>query len=629
MRFVWSRSAEADEPGRWWGAFTFSIPVLYGLILILCSRRIGTADYDQSLVFHELQYWNANLFGLAKQWSPVMCSGLSLAGEPQIPFASLTMLFGYVLGPLTGIVVGTLMYLAIGWIGGYLYSGLWFQHRRQRLLAASLFIGNGFFVCRIAHGHVDFIPFLALPLALWVIHRTCERDNPALNIPIRVVGALLLGALFGVVIDGSPVSIIHWAFWIGIYSTVLSWTRRSLLPLITFASACSVATFLDAGYLWPMLTAQADFPRKTADTFTGPWSLPWFMLIPMRGKVLPANGTGIELSVFIGPFLAFLIWRYRHVLREQLPHEMKMPLLVVSCVSIWLGMGSLHAAGLPAWISPFDWLRPLPGFRSMGVTGRFWGFLALPLSLLAAAALWRFMHNEAPGRRRTLLLSGALLLQVTFQGESVASAWWPSRVHHEASLQGLYDGHPRQIEMMVNPSTVRAPHLQGEYISPVRAITNCYDMDDFTRAPPRSGMSLIDATRVGADSKSSPPSLEAGFVTWNRIRIAAAPQSRDSTVANPGSLLQITLNQAYHSRWTSLECKLTRSAAGNLVANCPADTLSAGSVDLVFFDPVSDLGMHVSIRSARVFLFATIMLALLGLVPKRPRGRQPAVVSVE
>src|SRR5205807_2395516 len=84
--------------------------------------------------------------------------------EPQVPFASLTMLLGYVLGPLAGIVAGTLVYLVVGWAGCYLYSGLWLEQPRARALAASLFIGNGFFICRISHGHLDFMPFLALPL---------------------------------------------------------------------------------------------------------------------------------------------------------------------------------------------------------------------------------------------------------------------------------------------------------------------------------------------------------------------------------------------------------------------------------------------------------------------------------
>ena len=150
----------------WWCALTLGIPALYALILLWFHGRVGVADYDQFLVFDELQYWNANLFGLSKQWTPLLCGGLSAAGEPQIPFASLTMLSSYLLGPLPGIVAAIFVYLLLGWIGSYLYGGLWLSDNRQRALAASLYIGNGFFICRIAHGHIDFIPFLILPLAL-------------------------------------------------------------------------------------------------------------------------------------------------------------------------------------------------------------------------------------------------------------------------------------------------------------------------------------------------------------------------------------------------------------------------------------------------------------------------------
>jgi hypothetical protein len=608
-----------DEPTRWWGAFTFAIPVVYGVILTLCARRVGTADYDQFLVFHELQYWNATFFGLAKQWSPVMCAGMSLAGEPQVPFGSLTMLLSYLLGPLTGIVAGTLLYLTIGWLGGYLYSGLWFQEQRARLLAASLFIGNGFFICRIAHGHLDFIPFLALPLALWVIHRVSDRTDPTLTIPNRTLAVLLLGGLFAVVIDGAPVAIIHWAFWIGLYSASLAWVRRSAWPLVVFASACGLASVLDAGYLWPMVNAQADFPRRTADTFTGPWSLPWFMLIPMRGKLLPANGTGIELSVFIGPFLAFMIWRYRHTLRRQLPREMRLPLVVVSVISIWLGMGSLRAAHLPLWLSPFDWLRPLPGFRSIGVTGRFWGFLALPLSLLAAAALWRYLHTEQRSRYRTLLLGGALLTQLAFQGESVVSAWWPSRIHEPVPLQGLYSGKLQPVEMVVKAD----PHLQGEFVSPVRGVLNCYDMDDFAHAPGHPGTSLINAIRVAGSQAPQPPVLEAGFVTWNRIRIAAPVPATAPSANDADGMLHITLNQAYHTGWSSTDCRLTRGDQGNLVANCP-NSVQSKPADLVFFDPISDLGMRVSLRAAIGLGGTALALALLSLIPRRRTVASPA-----
>jgi len=619
----------ADFVYRHWSrAFIFAIPAAYGVALILGAQRVGPADYDQFLVFHELQYWNAMLFGLAKQWAPVMCSGLSLAGEPQVPFASLPMLLGYALGPLAGIVVGNAVYLGLGWVGAYLYSGLWFPERGRRALAASLFIGNGFFICRLVHGHLDFMPFLALPLALWIIHRATDDSAPEpYGMGSRsALAILLLGCLFTLVIDGSPVAIIHWLFWIGVYCATLSCVRRSLLPLFAFGAACALTAILDAGYLWPMLRAQSAFPRLTADTFTGPWSLAWFMLIPMRGKVLPANGTGIELSVFIGPVFFYLIWRYRHALRAQLPRELRLPLLVVSVVSIWLGMGSLRLAHVPIWLSPFDWLRPLPGFRSINVTGRYWGFLALPLSLLATAALWRYATQERPTHRAAMLIAGAFLIQMAFQGESLLAAWWPSRVHQEVALAGLFNGHLERITALENPNADTNPHQQGEYISPLRAVVNCYDMDSFTRAEVRTGAQLVKSVRVDGTAAPLDTSLEAGFMTWNRMRIL--PFTRVTPfhkIAQRESVLHIELNQAYHTGWSSPQCALTRGVHDNLVANCPARDLQAGPIDLVFFDPVSEIGKQVSIRAAVAVGIAVSLLGLLGLIPKRRTAPAPSI----
>ena len=598
---------------HWSRAFIVAIPAAYALALVVFARRVGTTDYDQFLVFHELQYWNASLFGLAKQWTPVMCSGLSLAAEPQVPFASLPMLLGYALGPLPGIVVGNIVYFALGWIGAYLYCGLWFTERARRALAASLFIGNGFFICRLVHGHLDFIPFLALPLALWIIHRATDPSQESAA-SRSVLCVLWLGCLFTLVIDGSPVAIIHWLFWIAVYSVVLSYVRRSSTPVLAFVAACAVTCFVDAGYLWPMIRAQSDFPRLTEDTFTGPWSLPWFMLIPMRGKVLPANGTGIELSVFIGPVLFYLIWRYRRALLQELPRELLLPLLVVSVVSIWLGMGSLHIAHVPTWLSPFDWLRPLPGFRSIGVTGRYWGFLALPLSVLAASALWRYANSEPWTRRSAVLVAGAFLIQMGFQGESLLAAWWPSHVQPDIAVEGLFDGKLERITTLQNPGSAADPHMQGEMISPLRAVANCYDMDNFTRAPVHSGTNLIKSVQRGAAP------LEAGFMTWNRIRILRASSAVPSGLSEIGlrdPVFHVVLNQAFHTGWRSSSCTLERGAEDNLVASCPARELDAGPVDLVFSDPVSELGARVSLTTSAVLGISIGLLTLAGLALRR------------
>src|SRR5260370_12270317 len=86
-------------------------------------------------------------------------------------------------------------------------------------------------------------------------------------------------------------------------------------------------------------------------------------------------------------------------------------------------MGSLKILHIPSWLSPFDLLRSFPGFRTIGVPVRYWGFLALPLSLLSAMALCKFASEFGDTRRVHVWLGLVLILQVGFQAETLTQLW--------------------------------------------------------------------------------------------------------------------------------------------------------------------------------------------------------------
>jgi hypothetical protein len=578
------------------------IPLVYLILFALDWNRVGSRDLDQFVVFHQLQYWNHQLFGFAKQWTPVLCSGLSIAGEPQVPLLSLSMMLAYALGPLRGIELAVLLYLIVGWIGAYMYAGLWTAERAQRLLAASLFIGNGFFICRIAYGHIDFVPFLALPAMLWLLHRVCAPrvEPPTRQYSFIAVAILLLAGAFCLAIDGSPVSIIHLLLWVVCYAVALSATVRSVLPIACVMLAVVGAALLDAGYLWPMIAEQAHFPRLTPDTFTNPLALPWFTILPVRGKLIePAMGNGHELSVFVGPVIAIALWRYRRELLRSLPDSMRNPLIVVSILSIWLGMGSLHSIDVPTWLSPFDWLRPLPGFRSMGVTGRYWGFLALPLSLLGAAALRRFALSRPDTRSLQTWMLVALLFQFGFQIATLVGQALPGRIYTAPVAKAWAADGGESVDYVYGHKK-----LQGALVTPQRGVIDCYDNDDFLRADMHPGAALVQ--KALGQRAGEPEPVTAEFVTWDHIRIATV-----APLAGPGagSRIRISLNQAWHRFWRSSDCDVAPDARGNLVATCDRGVLMRGPLDLEFHDPISALGARVSIGAWSAWI--TAMLALL------------------
>jgi hypothetical protein len=601
---------------RWLSGLSFGILAVYGLFFLLSWNLSGPKDGDQFLVFHTLQYWNSSMFGIAKQWTPLMCSVLSMAGEPQVPFMSLSMVLSYVLGPLNGVKSALVIYLMLGWIGAFLYAGLLLTIKWQRFLAASLFVGNGFFFCRLAFGHFDLIPFFISPLVLWALHRGADGHPRAPSIGAtlkQILTTLLMGALLALAIDGSPVAIIHLLLWLALYALILALTVRSATPVILLGLAITCAALLDAGYLWPMLEAQSEFPRLTPDRFTSALSLLWFALLPVRGKVLPANGNGHELSVFIGPILGYCIWRYRHWLSASLPASMGRPLLVVSLVSIVLGMGSLKILHIPSWLSPFDLLRPFPGFRSIGVTGRYWGFLALPLSLLSAMALCKFALEFGDTRRVHVWLALVLILQVGFQAETLTQLWLHSAPYRFASAGTHFQYGPENIEYVA----LHDNQFQGQLIAPTRGVSNCYDMDDFNRTDGATGHSLVAHVIEDQTSLHPVPRVEARFAAWSRIRLTmdCTPSDAGGSCATPfHDRTIVTLNQAYHTGWHAAGCEIGASAQGHLIASCPASRMRDGPIDLHFDDPVSDAGARVSMASWKIWLWIAGSLTLLWLL---------------
>ena len=593
------------EARRWLLGLSVGVVVAYLALFLSLLWKVGPVDQDQFLVFHELQFWNSSFFGISKQWTPLMCGGLSLAGEPQVPFMSLSMSLAYLCGPFWALKAATALYFVAGWIGAYLYAGLWLRKSEPRFLAASLFIGNGFFICRFGYGHMDFIPFLTLPLLLWILHRVSDSTATGPDVPGPIkqgMASLMMGALVALAIDGSPVAIIHLLVWVGLYAVALGVVRRSWRPPGLFICAVALAMLLDAGYLWPMLKAQTLLPRLTPDRFTSVLSLIWFALIPMRGKVLPANGLGHELSVYIGPVLAWLLWRDRDWLRGNLPDSLCVPLVFVACASIVLGMGSLRPLHVPPLLSPFDWLRPLPGFRSLGVTGRYWGFLALPLSLWGAAVLWRFGAQDIPIWRLRALLGVMTVLQLGFQLETVLTHWLPSRTYHvDSTSTGGFLDRPQHIRYVV-----RGTHMQGELITPTQGVLDCYDMDDFVHAEMAPGSTLIKAAQTNSGRTMPVRAFSGHFVTWSHIVLSETPSAE-----LPKTKVRLVLWQAYHPYWQAESCTTEAADKGNLALNCPAALFKTQVVNLRFDDQLSEVAAAVSRFAWQSWLYALALLLFL------------------
>jgi hypothetical protein len=282
-------------------------------------------------------------------------------------------------------------------------------------------------------------------------------------------------------------------------------------------------------------------------------------------------------------------------------------------------MGSLQSLHVPRWLSPFDLLRPLPGFRSIGVTGRYWGFLALPLSVLGAGALWVFLSNR-PGTLKAALGVGlALLIQLGAQTTALLSSVVSGRPYQPVEWKGSW----------ARGETVafieRGGRLQGELITPVRAVLDCYDEDDIPHAGMDPGTGLVRSVTLEKGSGLEGSTIRARFVTWSRIRIDLEPSPGRSVTPDSASQVEVVLNQAYHHTWTAAGGTLARGGRNNLALCCDEARLCDGPVDLIFHDPVSARGWTVSRIAWPVWLGCLTALmvcrAALGQRPGRATDR--------
>jgi hypothetical protein len=264
------------------------------------------------------------------------------------------------------------------------------------------------------------------------------------------------------------------------------------------------------------------------------------------------------------------------------------------------------------------------------VTGRYWGFLSLPLSLLSAAALWHYASRIREGWRSHVFFALVLIFQLGFQAETLVVQWLHSPAYRLSSDVGYFQRGPEAIQY----AAIAEEDFQGEVLSPTRGVANCYDMDDFTRAKNDPDTALVSQVLRDGTPDDTGLAVRGTFINWSRIRLSAGcvGDGDSSCVAPSASRVQMVLQQAYHPFWSAAECATSGDEHGNLVLDCPASSLRNASIDLAFKDTTSELGATVSLVSwkawiviAGVMMLARVILLNRSLRTLLARPAKPAL----
>jgi len=118
-------------------------------------------------------FWEHNNGLFSVPWfTPAFGGGLPKFPNPQSIYYSLEQFLCFVTDPVTAIKITLYVFAVMGFFGFYLLlRKIFLVSSLTSLLGATIFLFNGFYICRMLIGHITFHPFMLYPLFFLLILR--------------------------------------------------------------------------------------------------------------------------------------------------------------------------------------------------------------------------------------------------------------------------------------------------------------------------------------------------------------------------------------------------------------------------------------------------------------------------
>lgn len=143
--------------------------------------------------------WYRNNGFVTPPWfSPSFCGGQALFADPQSAFYSIPQFVTFVVNPLQAVYWSFLLFAAIGFWGMYLYARQCLAlERLPAVVAATVFMFNGFYAHRMIIGHYGYQAFMLVPMiALLLLRKPATPLISARGITYSLLAGLLIAYWF-------------------------------------------------------------------------------------------------------------------------------------------------------------------------------------------------------------------------------------------------------------------------------------------------------------------------------------------------------------------------------------------------------------------------------------------------
>ena len=157
------------------------------------NLKLG-ADYSIFLpqfIFGKI--WFNNNYLSIPWFSPSFCCGLPFFGDLQTQFYTLPQLLFIIFSPIFALKLMFLLFSLTGFIGTFLLMNKSFKSNQYiSLIAASIFLFNGFFNYRAIIGHITYLNFIFVPIYCFLLIKSFESyENKKKNIFYILISALI------------------------------------------------------------------------------------------------------------------------------------------------------------------------------------------------------------------------------------------------------------------------------------------------------------------------------------------------------------------------------------------------------------------------------------------------------
>jgi hypothetical protein len=401
----------------------------------------GKVSVDFSLWLPDLlagTYWHLQNGIFSLPWfSPSQCGGIPFHADPQVAYLSITQFLAFLVPPLAAVQISFLLFSAAGFAGMFVLARRCFAlSLAAALLAAGLFMLNGFFAVRMVVGHLTYAPFMLLPAFGACLLRP-QGSRPARRAE-EALRCLMGGLILAIAIQAGMVHVIPPGY-VTLVAVLLMHGLMfggSAAPFLRLAVSTAIGLALCAGKLAASLALLSHFPRDAYPLpgIPGLFHTVWIaaqslFLLPTDAMThaivnshLVQEQQEFEYGVSIVPLVlmvaAATLWRPRMTRRRLLP---AVALIVLLAVPITVNLY------VPGWNA---FLKSLPFFGNSSTLLRWFSAYILP-SVLGGAMALDALTKARPRAAAFLAAAGIAIM--------LATTAFADHSHYGPGHLGFYD----------------------------------------------------------------------------------------------------------------------------------------------------------------------------------------------